>query len=178
MRKSDGFANVPLFLCVCSLVVAVFLSLGLLLIPLLGLQTDEVMFIHALWVPKGGVAWFSFFHHYYPSMMMSYLGALKSWLYAPLLAVCDVTVWTVRIPVLLCGALTIVLVGLVVKQIHGTAAAAVAITLLGTDPVFLATEVFDWGPVVLQNLLLAVLMLLVLKWYRYRRPSLLLFREW
>ena len=158
---------------VYSICVGYFLGFGILLIPLLGLETDEVIFLKNLYVPKGGAAWFSFFHHYYPSMMMSYLGALKSWLYAPVLLMGPLSIWMIRLPMLIAAALTIIVLGRVLQLISGAFASCVAMLLFATDSSLLTTAINDWGPVVLQDLLMAAALLVLLIWNQRRRDSLL-----
>ncbi|MDQ2774909.1 MAG: hypothetical protein M3Y57_08305, partial [Acidobacteriota bacterium] len=57
--------------------------------------------------------------------------------------------------------------------IQGRTAALIGVGLLATDVTFLVTAVFDWGSVVIQNLLLVAGILLVQKWYRGRRDVVL-----
>jgi len=87
-------------------------------------------------------------------MVISYTGALKTWLYAALFWFFAPNVWSVRLPVLLMGAGTIWLTWVWVRRIAGTWAAAVTAVLLATDTIFLMTNTFDWGPVALQHVLL------------------------
>ncbi len=155
------------------LAIGWFVFEGVLMLPLLGLQSDEVIFIYDLWHPKSGVAWFSFFHHYMPSMVMSYLGGLKSWLYAPLLAMLPVNEWLVRIPALVCAAATIYLCVHLLQRVHSRAAGVVIACVLATDVTFVMLSVFDWGPVVLQNMLLILGILALLRWYESQKPKLL-----
>ncbi len=166
-------------LIICSLAISSFLLMGFLLIPMTGLEVDEVMFAKALLVPRGGVAWFSFYHHYYPSMLMSYVGALKSWLYAPLALLAGPpvwpSVWAIRLPMLLLAALTIVLAGRLFWLISGERAAVFLLCLLATDSSILLTATFDWGPVVLQNFLLVCGLLLTVVWRSSARRDWLLF---
>jgi 4-amino-4-deoxy-L-arabinose transferase-like glycosyltransferase len=153
---------------------AIFLFYGFLMLPMLGFEADEVMFAYDFGHPRAALAWFAYFPgREAPYMLMSYLGALKSWLYAPLLALFDPTVWSIRTPVLLASALTILLAAWLLRQIGGWTAAAIVICLLATDLVFQITAVFDWGPVVLQNLLLVVGLILIVKWRQNMRTSLL-----
>lgn len=164
-----------------ALALALFIGIGLCFTPLLGLQTDEVMFAKAWWNPRGTIAWFSVFHHRAPSMLMSYLGALKSWLYAPLLSFFPMSEWLIRVPVILAAAASIGLAARFVFRAigdrNGKATAwfgAVAVAwLLALDDTVIVTSVFDWGPVVLQNLLLVIALLLAEKFYRERRALLL-----
>ena len=65
----------------------VFLVPGLLLIPRLGIQEDEAIFAIGLFQPDMAVGRITLWptHVVAPFMLMSYVGALKSWIYAPLL---------------------------------------------------------------------------------------------
>ncbi|HEV2686957.1 MAG TPA: hypothetical protein VGV35_00345, partial [Bryobacteraceae bacterium] len=69
----------------------------------------------------------------------------------------------IRMPVLLLGALTVVLFVLLVQSVHGRRAAIVGGLLLTSDTSFLLTTCFDWGPVTLQHLFLVAGMLLILR---------------
>jgi hypothetical protein len=151
-----------------------FLFYGFLMLPMAGFEADEVMFAYDLGHPRAALAWFDYFGgHEAPYMLMSYLGALKTWLYAPLLAFLDATVWSIRTPVLLAAAVTIVLTGWLLRRISGWTSALIIICLLSTDIGFEVTAVFDWGPVVLQNLLLVVGLILIVHWHKNKRTILL-----
>ncbi|HXR77433.1 MAG TPA: hypothetical protein VN737_15745 [Bryobacteraceae bacterium] len=143
------------------------------MLPRPGLEVDEVLFISALQHPDR-VAYSRFwFHHREPLMLLSYLGALKSWLYAPLFAAGWLNVWSIRLPALILAAVTILLLAWLAWEIAGWTATIIIGWLLATDAVFLLTAVFDWGPVVLQNLLLATALLLFYHWGRTKRKQLL-----
>jgi hypothetical protein len=88
-------------------------------------------------------------------MIMSYIGALKAWLYAPLFWLWPPSVWSLRLPMVVAGAGAIVLFAALLERLAGWRAAIIGAVLLATDPVFLLTTAFDWGPVALQQLLLA-----------------------
>jgi hypothetical protein len=86
-------------------------------------------------------------------MLLSYLGALKSWIYFPILTRISPSYLTVRLPVLLIGTLTIWLFTWFLERAHNRRVAWVGGVLLATDTVYLLTTCFDWGPVALQHLL-------------------------
>jgi hypothetical protein len=150
-----------------------FLSVGLNLLRKAGFQSDEVMFVYDLWHPRAAAAWSSLFGDTMPLMLMPYLGALKCWLYTPILHFVDVSQWSVRVPALLLSTATILITRLFIGRIAGKAAGLLVLWLLATDVTFLFTAVFDWGPVVLQNLLLVSGMFLVAEWRRAGRNWLL-----
>jgi len=140
-----------------------FFVLGWFLLPYAGLQQDEVLFA----TPDFHQTSSSIFtipvdQFHVPVMLLSYLGALKTWLYAPLFLRTRPSYLSVRLPVLLIGAMTIGLFVWFLERVHGRKAAVAGGLLLATDTVFLLTTCFDWGPVVLQHFLaMAGLVLLV-----------------
>lgn len=135
--------------------LAVFFCLaGLAFIPLPGLQHDELFFSAPIFYPDTTFFRITIGTLKIPLMVISYTGALKTWLYAGLFQLFQPNVWSVRIPVLLMGAGTILLTWVWVRRIAGHWAAVIATALLATDTLFLLTDVFDWGPVAIQHLLL------------------------
>jgi 4-amino-4-deoxy-L-arabinose transferase-like glycosyltransferase len=122
-------------------------------IPQAGLQTDEALFAHGIYDTADIPHSISIFHHRIPLMLMSYIGALKSWLYTPIFHIWRPSAASVRIPAILAGGLTIWLFSLLLRRLSGNRAAVIGLALLCTDTSFLLTTCFDWGPVVLQHLL-------------------------
>ena len=134
----------------CSLLF--FLS-GLTLIHYPGLQNDEVLFAAPLYHPADAVFCIQILKHEIPVMDMSYIGALKTWLYAPILKVFPPSYFSIRVPVLIFGSLTVGIFYHCLKIAHGRRAAWIGGMLLATDTMFLMTTCFDWGPVALQHFL-------------------------
>ena len=168
-RRTSENLHPCLFLLFVAGLLTVFISFGLLLAPRAGLEEDEVMFISNLWHPGQSRASVSILHRRMPLMMMSYLGALKSWIFAPVFRVWGVSEWSVRVPALLLAVATMVFGGFLMRRISGRLAASIFICLLSTDITFLVTAVFDWGPVVIQNLLLVAGILAFSKWGSEKR---------
>lgn len=96
-------------------------------------------------------------------MLMSYLGTLKSWIYAPIFHVFGTGISAMRDPVLLAGVASIWLFYLFLLRAAGRRAAVIGCGLLAADSLYLITVCFDWGPVALQHLLLLSGLLLLLK---------------
>ena len=140
-----------------------FLTLGLAFIPLAGVQNDEALFAAPLYQQNARQFCITVFHKQIVLMVMSYIGTLKTALYWPILAVFGANVWSVRLPVVLAGAVTVCFFYHLVKISAGPKAALLAALLLATDPSFLLTNTFDWGPVALEHLLLVTGCLLVLR---------------
>jgi len=131
-----------------------FVFLGILLIPYAGLQADELIFAGPLHGAANEIFATHLLHHVIPLMMMSYLGALKTFVYWPFFWISSASVYAVRFPMVLAGALTIVIFYKWAGIFAGPRGALLAAVLLATDPMFLLTDTFDWGPVALQHLLM------------------------
>lgn len=137
----------PIFGC------SLFAVLGLAFYPLLGVENDEVLFANAFYEPRGGGYTYRLGHSHLPLMILSYLGTLKSWIYRPIYGVFGASVRSTRVPAVLAGAATIWLFYRLLYRLAGRRAALVGCGLLVTDAVYLLTATFDWGPVVLQHVL-------------------------
>jgi len=132
----------------------IFLLAGLALLPYPGLQHDELFFYGPISSPDSSYYDINILGTKLTCMVMSYSGALKTWLYQAILLVFPANRWTVRVPVLLTGIGTILLTWAWVRRTSGARAAAFSTVLLATDTLFLMTDLFDWGPVALQHILL------------------------
>lgn len=130
-----------------------FFLAGQAFINRVGVEADEALFVTPLLEPREAV-YLRLFHHPWPVLLMSYLGTLKTLIYNPILHVFGNSVWALREPVLLAGAFTIVLFFLLLRRASGERAALIGCGLLATDSIYLITNVYDWGPVALQHLLL------------------------
>ncbi len=143
-----------------------FFAAGLLLVPYPGIEDDEALFAGAIYMPEGMEAKVRLFGRPVATMIMSYLGTLKAWLYAPIFAVFGPSVYTLRLPALAVGAGSLWLFYRLLDRVHGRRAAILGALLLATDVSFLLTACLDWGPVVLQHLLLLGGMLLLLRFHQ------------
>ncbi len=130
---------------------AIFILLGVLVIPYAGIQADEALFSAPLfpYVPPGMSL--PRLPHQLPLMVMTYLGSLKTVLYWPIFRIFGSSVWTLRLPVVLLGSVTIFFFFKLARESLGATAAGIGSVLLATDPVFLLTNTFDWGPVALEH---------------------------
>jgi len=118
-----------------------------------GIQADEALFTMGNFYPEGVAYQMWFFGHRIPLMQMSYLGSLKAWLYAPVFALAAPSALSLRLPVILLGALTLWLLYRFLSEAASPRAAFIALALLCLEPTFLWTTRCDWGPVTLQHLL-------------------------
>jgi hypothetical protein len=160
-RAADALA---VFLCL------LFFLGGLVFIPYAGLQNDELLFAEAIYPPLGSQFSVRVLGHQVPAMLMSYLGALKAWIYGPIFHFWPPSPWSVRIPVLLIGTLSIWIFFRLVRNAVGVRAALVATALLATDASYILTTCLDWGPVALQHLLLLSGLLLFWRFHHSDNP--------
>jgi hypothetical protein len=123
-------------------------------IPHAGIQNDEALFANPLYGPTVRELRIRMFHTNFPLMVMTYIGTLKTLLYWPILKIFGTSVWSLRIPVLVIGAISVYLFGRLTGRVAGLREALIASLILATDPVYLLTDAFDWGPVALEHLLL------------------------
>jgi 4-amino-4-deoxy-L-arabinose transferase-like glycosyltransferase len=139
-----------------------FILLSIGLIPYAGIQEDEALFSIPFFQPTAREFRVRIFHHTIPIMVMTYVGTLKTWIYWPLVRWFGSSVWAVRLPVVLAGAITVFVFYHLIRSAwvqsgdgpRAAFAAAAGALLLATDPVFLLTNTFDWGPVALEHVLL------------------------
>ncbi len=122
-----------------------FILLGALLIPRAGFEVDELLFTNPLYSSLSSDFELGVLHHKVPVMLIAYVGAFKTLLYWPILHVFGPSAFTIRLPMVLAGAATILLFFRLADTLAGRVAAVIAVVLLATDPTFLLTDTFDWG---------------------------------
>jgi hypothetical protein len=150
---------------VLMLIVFFFLA-GVVVIPYAGIQNDEALFAAGIYSPQTVRDSIRVFHRPVATMLMSYLGALKCWIYGPIFAVWQPSAYSLRVPVLVLGAFTIWLFYLLLSRILGRRAAVAGCALLATDSTYLYTTCFDWGPALLQHLLMVGGVLLLVRFHQ------------
>ena len=150
----------PLLACLA------FALLSLAILPYPGLEDDELFFTVPLYLPQGTLFSVRAFGGCIPLMLNGYLGAFKTWLYAGIFEFFEPSRWSVRVPVILVGAITIWLTWLWTRRAAVPRAAAFTVALLATDSVFIVTNTFDWGPVALQHALLMGGLVALQYWFK------------
>jgi len=143
-----------------------FVLLAILVIPYAGIQADEALFSAPLFPHISKDLRLPLLPHHVPLMVMSYIGSLKTLLYWPIFRIFGTGAWSLRIPVVLLGSITIFFFFHLAGASGGPRAAAIGALLLATDPVFLLTDTFDWGPVALEHVFLVTGC-----WFLYRFGS-------
>ena len=94
-----------------------FVLLAILLIPYPGIQEDEAIFGPPIYHPEL-VPHLKIGAHLIPLMLMTYLGATKTWLYALIFKFWRPSAATIRGPVIVIFALTIWVLYAVLRMIH------------------------------------------------------------
>ena len=132
-----------------------FFLLCLAFIPVLGIQNDEALFASVIYGPIAREFRLRAFGHDLPLMVMTYLGALKTWAYVLIYGIFPPSIWSLRLPPVVFGALTVGIFAAFLNKAGKCGAAALAgALLLMLDPSFLLMTVYDWGPVAFQHLFL------------------------
>lgn len=80
-----------------------FLFLSILVLPYPGVQTDEALSAAATVELVNYRDAVSIGNGLLPTMLMSFLGALKTWLYYPILGLFQPSVWSLRLPTVIIG---------------------------------------------------------------------------
>jgi 4-amino-4-deoxy-L-arabinose transferase-like glycosyltransferase len=142
---------------------ALCLALGAGFLPLAGVQNDEALFGAPYYQPNAAQYCVTIFHKRIVLMVMSYIGTLKTAFYGPIFSVFGTNAWSVRLPMVLFGALTVLFFYYLVQRSCGSKAALLGAVLLATDPAFLLTDTFDWGPVAIEHFCLVTGCFLVLR---------------
>src|SRR5215472_436165 len=145
---------------------AVFAASAFLFVPRLGIEADEAMITNGIYDHGAPLYSWKFGSAEVPVMLISYLGALKTWLYNPYFAVWAPSAVSLRLPAVLAGVATLWLFFALLDRLAGRVAAWIGTLLLATDSSFLLIESTDFGFVALQFVLKLSAILLLLKFHR------------
>jgi 4-amino-4-deoxy-L-arabinose transferase-like glycosyltransferase len=143
--------------------------MGLVFISYPGLQNDEALAASPLFRLANAMDHVTIFGHDVPTMLMAYLGCLKTWIYAIVFRLFAPSYISIRFPALIIGSAIVWILFLFMEEIHSRGAAWMAALVLATDPMFVLTTTFDWGPVALQHLLTISGMLFLVRFHRRAR---------
>lgn len=145
-------------LLACLAMSGLFFLLGVVFIPLAGVQYDEALFIMTYLAPEGIEYNAVVGGTKIPMMLMTYLGTLKAAILKPVFDVMGYNHRSLRLPPLAFASLSVALFFLVLRRLTSLPIAFYATLLLATDAAYLLTSVYDWGPVALQHLFLGVVL--------------------
>src|SRR5256884_7570049 len=149
-RLSDGLAIAA---------ACIFIFLAAYRIELPGLYMNELDFVNAaqgapdntmIHMRLGSV----------PIFIMPYLGALKAWIYTPIFRLFGVSALTIRLPVILIAAVTLLIFYQLMRAKLGAIWATIAVWIMAVDPANLFPSRLDWGPTVLMHLFQAAFLAL------------------
>jgi hypothetical protein len=147
----------------------VFVILAAYRINLPGLYFDELIFVDAA-QGNPDTAWIHMRLGSVPFFIIPYLGALKAWIYAPVFRLFGVSALTVRLPVILIAALTLLIFYRAMRRDLGAVWAAIVVWIMAVDPANIFPSRLDWGPTVLMHVFQASILAL---WFSYRnKPKL------
>ena len=158
------------------LLLTVYLLISCWSLPLPGLEYDEVLFANAAlghldetfitYELKLGTLRL-------PLMLMSYIGALKAYLYFPVFEIFPVSPVTVRLPAILIGGISLLATYLALLRLANRRVALWVGSLIATDPSFIFHTRIDFGPTVLMMFLKMTSLLALIKFCQTRQSSFL-----
>lgn len=148
--------------------VALYIGHAFLALPLAGLQYDELLHLQPIIPPVRIFGTMRFGDFVVPSMLLPYLGCLKTWLIWPLLQVTEPSTAAVRVPSIILGASALGVTLLVLQRIAGTNVARLVGLLAAFDTTFVFCTTYDWGPASLQLLLLGVAAMALVRFHETR----------
>jgi hypothetical protein len=129
-----------------------FALLGSKQIAIPGLYYDEVLFVNAA---TGGTS-SSFVAKRImgvPIMLMSYIGALKAYVYFPIFSLFGVSPATIRLPVIFISLMSLCVVFAIARICFDTFASSILVSFVALDPIFIFMTKLDFGPIVLMMFL-------------------------
>ena len=150
-----------------------FLFCGVLWVNEVGIQTDEALLAAGVYGPFAPNYVIRVAGLRLPMMTMSYVGTVKSWLYRPILAFWGPSPATLRVPAVIIGAITVWLFACLLRYCADSTAAVFGAVLLASDPMYLLTIRWDWGPVAIQHLCLIGALLLFMRFHGSQNATLL-----
>jgi 4-amino-4-deoxy-L-arabinose transferase-like glycosyltransferase len=132
-----------------------------------GLAKDFITGQHRRHTPGFELA--NFLGRPFPVFVQFYLGALKSWMLMPALALFGSNVAVVRLTTLFWGLLTLLFFMLGVRRWLGLRAAVIAGAVLIVDPTYFFLSVLDWGAATSALFCRCVAFYVALIWWRNRK---------
>lgn len=125
------------------LICAGLLAVELAFLPLPGIQQDEALFVAPFLRNNPALYSWHIGTLAVPVMSMSYLSALKSWLYWPVFLLWRPGVWSIRLPECFISILILVLFADLARRVANARVAVAAALFLATDAVFIFANIFD-----------------------------------
>ncbi len=148
--------------CAAILLCVLFFAQGYLFIRQTGLEEDEVLSLASILKPVEATGWFGKL----PIMIETYAGTVEALVYREIFRAVPPGPYSVRLPVLLLGTLTLFLFFLFFRMTLGDAAALIATALLAADPMYVITTVLNFGMNAVQHFLAAIVLPLFVLYHR------------
>jgi len=135
-----------------------------------GIYYDETLFANAALLGSSDT-----FTHWklfgIPILLMSYIGAIKAWIYIPIFHIFGVDPLTIRLPAILFGVLGGGFLVVASIILYGRHAGVLSAALIFFDPSLLIHSRLDWGPTALMFLFRGCAIFGIAWWWRFRTPA-------
>lgn len=148
------------------LLALAFVAVSAFFIPRFGIEVDEALIANGIYPHGAPLYSWHLGSAEIPVMMMSYLGALKTWMYNVIFLIWPPGPMPLRLPTVILAAVSLVLFFLLVDRTVSRRAAWIAVLLLATDPAYLMMNTIDFGPVTFQFLFKLGALVLLVKFHR------------
>lgn len=125
---------------------AVFIGLGFYHLTYFGLEYDEALFINAALGDLDGITFVYYKLFGITILTYSYIGALKSWIFALIFKLFGVSLWSIRLPMLMLAVVNLGLAYRIVRQHVNWQFALLFLLVMSVDLTFLTLQRFDKGP--------------------------------
>ncbi|MCW1968840.1 MAG: glycosyltransferase family 39 protein [Anaerolineae bacterium] len=167
--------NIHRFIIIFLIAIFIYNSAWKLHLP--GLEYDETLFINAALLGPGEELEFIYKRIFgMPVLVMRYIGALKSYFYLPIFTIFGVSVTTIRLPMIILSAASILINYAIMKQVLNHWWALGLTALIATDPLLMFNSKLDYGPVSMMIFLKSASLLYLLKFTQdLSKKSFLLF---
>lgn len=110
-----------------------------------------------------------------PYHIMEYIGALKSYIYYFIFKIFGVSVYTIRIPLIICGGISLILIYKITKNITDNKYIAFAVTLcFATDSTYIIQHHFDLGPTVIEMFIKCFVLFLLNEYYIHGKKRMII----
>ena len=109
----------------------------------------------------------------FPLLLMPYIGALKSYLYWPIFKIFGVSIFSIRLPMIILMAISFVIVYWFLRKYTNTRTALISILFLCTNGSLVAYSRTDSGPIVIEFFLKCLGAFLVIDYFRRKNNYIL-----
>jgi hypothetical protein len=133
--------------CIVGVALILYLSLACWHIRYPGIYYDEAFFVNAALGAKYNDSFIAYRILGIPVMLMSYIGALKSFVYAPIFAVCGVSPLTIRLPAIIISTYSLLITYALLIQFVPRIVSALGLLLIAVDAPFVFQTRTDFGPI-------------------------------